>query len=149
MLEEFNHLILLLAQLTRLIPFLHLTWSVLRQIPLELLSEIFFVGGMTVISKMDEPKNLAIKCIFINFSFDFLTQSYDHAIWCLICTIEQYDSIHMYDIIWKLFTLCNISLSKLYFRRRIGEILGEDTYHTLYYNRGIDGLQRIYPMFAD
>ena len=86
MLEESNHLPL--AQLTRLIPFLHLTSSVLRWIPLELLSEIFFVGGMTVISKMDEPKNLAIKCIFIIFSFDFLTQSYDHAIWYLICTIE-------------------------------------------------------------
>ena len=54
--------------------------------------------------------------------------------------LYKYDSIHMYDIIWKLFTLCNISLSKLHFRRRIGEILGEDTYHTLYYNRGIDGL---------
>jgi hypothetical protein len=66
-LEESNHLILPLAQLNRCIPFLHLTSSVLQYIPLELLSEIFFVGGITVISKMNEPKNLAIKCIFNYF----------------------------------------------------------------------------------
>jgi hypothetical protein len=45
---------------------------------------------------------------------------------------------------------CAIFLfNKLHFRRRIGEILGVDTYHTLYYNRGIDGEWRIHPMFAD
>ena len=58
--------------------------------------------------------------------------------------------VYICMILYGTYLHCAIFLfNKLHFRQRIGEILGVDTYHTLYYNRGIDGEWQIHLMFAD
>jgi hypothetical protein len=120
----------------RLIPYLHHTSSVLRYLPLELLSEIFNEGGIKIISLSN------IRPIIIYF----------HS---LQCRLIPY--LHQRPIFFKtnssivaILELIRGAQCWIEVIRSSGEEMWRvDAYQIPYYSRGIEGENRTHPRFAD
>jgi hypothetical protein len=123
----------------RLIPYLHHTSSVLRQLPLELLSEIFNEGGIKIISLSN------IRPIII----------YYHSSQCRLIPY-----LHQRPIFFKAnaIHLSIVAILELIRGAQcLIEVVGSsgeemwrvDAYQIPYYSRGIEEAKRTHPRFAD
>ena len=119
-----------------LIPYLHQTSSVLRQLPLELLSEIFNEGGIKIISL----SNIRPMIIYFHLS----------QCWLIPYLHQRPIFFKAYSSIVAILELIRGAQCLIEVIRSSGEEMRRvDAYQIPYYSRGIEGEKRTHPRFAD